>query len=112
MSIDITQVSYDDTGHVSFHESCVTDHNQPVFDAKWQRRAFGLAVALSEFGHYRWQDFQAELIAEIGTWQETPADARSRWEYYQHWTAALTSVIEKHGLLEDGYLNPEDRDGH
>jgi len=38
------------------HPSCVTDLNQPTFDAEWQRRAFGLAVALAEFGHYPWAD--------------------------------------------------------
>jgi nitrile hydratase accessory protein len=91
------------------HPSCVTDLNQPTFDAEWQRRAFGLAVALSEFGHYPWEDFQRELIDEIGRWEEAPADARGRWAYYEHWAAALERVVRRHGLLEDGYVNPEDR---
>jgi nitrile hydratase accessory protein len=107
MIIDITQVAYDESGKVSFHETCVTDLNQREFDADWQRRAFGLAVALSEFGHYAWQDFQQELI---GSWQDAPADARGRWKYYEHWVAALNTVVQRHGLLEDGYVNPEDRD--
>jgi len=94
------------------HPSCVTDLNRPRFDADWQRRAFGLAVALSEFGHYPWQDFQRELITAIGGWEETPVDARDRWEYYEHWVAALHQVVARHGMLEDGYVNPEDRDEH
>ena len=94
------------------HPSCVTDLNQPTFDAEWQRRAFGLAVALSEFGHYPWRDFQRELITEIGGWEQAPEDARGRWEYYEHWVAALENVVRGHGLLEDGYVNPEDRDEH
>jgi nitrile hydratase accessory protein len=110
MTIDITQLSYEESGKVSFHDTCVTDLNQPEFDAEWQRRAFGLAVALSEFGHYAWQDFQQELIEAIGSWQDAPADARGRWEYYEHWVAALNTVVQRHGLLEDGYVNPEDRD--
>ena len=28
------------------HPSCVTDLKAPAFDEDWQRRAFGLAVAL------------------------------------------------------------------
>lgn len=107
-----TRLDYDDSGRVSFHDTCVTDLNQPKFDADWQRRAFGLAVALSEFGHYAWQDFQQELITAIGSWQDAPDDERGRWEYYEHWVAALNNVIERHGLLEDGYGNPEDRDDH
>ena len=107
-----TRLDYDDSGRVSFHDTCVTDLNQPKFDADWQRRAFGLAVGLSEFGHYAWQDFQQELIAAIGSWQEAPDDERGRWEYYEHWVTALNNVIERHGLLEDGYVNPEDRADH
>jgi nitrile hydratase accessory protein len=111
-AIDITELNYDESGKVVFHDTCVTDVNQPKFDADWQRRAFGLAVALSEFGHYAWQDFQQELIKAIGSWQDAPDDERGRWEYYQHWVTALNIVIERHGLLEEGYINPEDREDH
>ncbi|MEV0070649.1 MULTISPECIES: nitrile hydratase accessory protein [unclassified Amycolatopsis] len=110
MAIDISTLDYDETGHVKFHSSCSTDLEQPVFDAEWQRRAFGLAVALSEFGHYAWEDFQRELIAAIGSWQSAPDDEKGRWEYYRHWVTALDTVVRRHGLLEEGYVNPEDRD--
>ncbi len=93
-----------------FHPSCVTDLSRPMFDEDWQRRAFGLAVALSEFGHYRWEAFQKELIGAIGSWQDAPDDSRGRWEYYEHWVAALGAIVRENGLLEDGYLMPEDRD--
>lgn len=92
------------------HPSCVTDLHRPSFDEEWQRRAFGLAVALSEFGHYPWESFQRELIAAIGAWQDAPSDARGRWEYYVHWVAALHNVVQGHGLLDDGYVNPDDRE--
>ena len=96
-----------------FHSSSVTDPNQPVFDEDWQRRAFGLAVALSEFGHYPWQTFQQELITSIGQWQDAPDDRKGRWEYYAHWVAALERVVDSAGMLRDDYVNPEDRaDGH
>ncbi|HTK62122.1 MAG TPA: nitrile hydratase accessory protein [Pseudonocardia sp.] len=103
---------YDADGTVRFHDSCVTDLDRPRFDAEWQRRAFGLAVALSEFRHYDWQDFQRELITAIGSWQDAPDEERGRWQYYEHWFTALTNVVARHGLLQDGYVNPEDRDGH
>ncbi|MFC4947385.1 nitrile hydratase accessory protein [Pseudonocardia sp. GCM10023141] len=96
---------------VGFHPSCVSDQERPTFDAEWQRRAFGLAVALSEFGHYPWEAFQQELIGAIGSWQDAPGDARGRWEYYEHWVAALDAVVARNGLLVDGYVNPEDREG-
>jgi nitrile hydratase accessory protein len=81
------------------HGSCTTDQGAPRFDHEWQRRAFGLAVALSEFGHYRWEDFQRALIETIGRWERAPESQRGDWEYYDHWVAALQKVIDERGLL-------------
>jgi nitrile hydratase accessory protein len=74
---------------MTLHESCTTDDAAPQFEHEWQRRAFGLALALSEFGHYDWSDFQQSLIETIGRWENTPASERGGWEYYDHWVAAL-----------------------
>lgn len=104
-----SDLRYDESGKVRLHDSCVTDVNQPTFEADWQRRAFGLAVALSEFDHYGWDDFQAELIAAIASWEKRGETAES-WEYYDHWVHALESVVQEHGLLADGYVGPRERD--
>ncbi|MCW2626918.1 nitrile hydratase accessory protein [Mycobacterium sp.] len=81
------------------HETCTTDQAAPRFDHEWQRRAFGLAVALSEFGHYQWDDFQHSLIQTISRWENTPEPQRGDWQYYDHWVAALEKVIADHRLL-------------
>ena len=83
----------------TLHESCITDMDAPTFDADWQRRAFGVAVALSEFGHYPWDAFQQELITAIGDWEKSPATERGDWQYYDHWLAALETVLVGHGLV-------------
>ncbi|WAJ43027.1 nitrile hydratase accessory protein [Mycobacterium sp. Aquia_216] len=108
---EIDVLTYDANGRVHFHEACVIDTNQPQFEADWHRRAFGLAVALSEFGHYTWDDFQEALIKEIDAW-ESRARASSPWAYYDHWVHALERVVEAHGLLVEGYVGPRDRDEH
>ena len=95
-----------DTSPAKLHPSCVTDLNQPVFDEEWQRRAFGLAVALSEFGHYPWVDFQKELISAIGTWENAPDDARGRWNYYEHWVTALGTVVRSTGCSRTATSTP------
>jgi nitrile hydratase accessory protein len=81
------------------HETCTTDRAAPQFDHEWQRRAFGLAIALSEFGHYDWSDFQQRLIETIGDWEESPEAERGDWQYYDHWVAALEKVVADHQLL-------------
>ncbi|MCX5254809.1 nitrile hydratase accessory protein [Streptomyces canus] len=83
------------------HDTCVTDMNAPTFDADWQRRAFGVAVALSEFGHYPWDAFQQRLIAAIGAWEATSATEQGSWQYYEHWLSALERVLVDHDLVAD-----------
>jgi nitrile hydratase accessory protein len=84
---------------MKLHETCTTDQAAPQFEHEWQRRAFGLALALSEFGHYPWEEFQRALIERIGSWQDAPESSREKWEYYDHWVAALQTVVDDHGLL-------------
>lgn len=84
---------------MTLHETCTTDQAAPQFEHDWQRRAFGLALALSEFGHYEWSDFQQSLIDTIGQWENTPETERGEWEYYDHWVTALTRVVDDHELL-------------
>jgi nitrile hydratase accessory protein len=95
---------------MKLHSTCRTDQAAPQFDHEWQRRAFGLAVALSEFGHYPWKDFHHNLIQNIAQWEGMSDSERGDWEYYDHWVAALETVIADHKLLSDP---PRlDRDGH
>jgi len=84
---------------MTLHETCTTDQAAPQFEHDWQRRAFGLALALSEFGHYEWADFQQSLIDTIGRWENTPETERGEWEYYDHWVTALAKVVDDHELL-------------
>ena len=63
---------------MKLHSTCTTDQAAPSFDHDWQRRAFGLALALSEFGHYPWSEFQQSLIETIGAWEATPETDRAR----------------------------------
>lgn len=87
------------------HESCITDTNAPTFGADWQRRAFGVAVALSEFGHYPWNAFQQQLITAIGFWEAIPPPEQGSWEYYDHWLTALERVLVDNELVTEKELS-------
>ena len=72
-----------------------------VFEAPWEGRAFGLAVALSEQGVFAWEDFRQLLIAEIAA-----AEARGgEFRYYDAWLGALERVLAAREVLRDGELN-------
>ncbi len=73
-----------------------------VFEAPWEGRAFGVAVAMSDLGLYDWDAFRQRLVAEIGE-----ADARGDPStYYQRWLAALESLV-----LERGFVAPDELEG-
>ena len=56
-----------------------------VFEAPWQRRVFGLAVALSRTGRFGWDAFRERLIARIAQDESQP--------YWRSWAAALEDVL-------------------
>ena len=69
------------------------------FGHEWERRAFGVALALAKQGYFEWEDFRDELIAEIKAWEEANPDDRSAWDYYERWLYALEKVVVKSGIL-------------
>lgn len=66
-----------------------------VFEAPWQGRAFGMAVALNEQGLYPWDDFRDRLIGEIAA--ADAADDPSG--YYERWLAAFERVLTEKGIV-------------
>ena len=72
-----------------------------VFEAPWEGRAFGVAVALSEAGRYGWDDFRARLIDEIAEAEGRGAGST----YYERWLAALEGL-----LVARGFVTPSELD--
>jgi nitrile hydratase accessory protein len=82
-----------------------------VFEAPWQSRAFGMAIALHGEGIYSWKDFSAQLAAVIAASdagaEGERADAIRPYtvapdvedEYYERWLEALETLLVEKGLL-------------
>ena len=67
-----------------------------VFEAPWEARAFGLAVALNEAGVYPWRDFSQGLAAaETATLEQQGAPA----SYYERWLETLEKLALARGLV-------------
>jgi nitrile hydratase accessory protein len=61
-----------------------------VFEAPWQGRALGMALAVVERLGLEWTEFQQRLIVEIGAHPDAP--------YYDSWLAALEALVLDHGI--------------
>ena len=72
-----------------------------VFEAPWESRAFGLAVAMSDQEQYAWEEFRQRLIAQIGAADAAGAES----SYYERWLAAFESLLVERGLLSRDELD-------
>jgi nitrile hydratase accessory protein len=72
-----------------------------VFNAPWEGRVFGMAVALNDQGAYDWDAFRDRLKASIAT-AETAGEVSS---YYERWLRSFESL-----LIDRGVLSPEELD--
>ncbi len=72
-----------------------------VFEAPWEGRVFGMAVALSDDQVYDWNAFRDRLVAEIVAAEEH-GDASG---YYERWLASFERL-----LLDTGVVTAEELD--
>ena len=70
------------------------ENGELAFDAPWQGRVLGMALALVEQRGLEWDDFRERLIAAI--------DADPTRPYYESWTAALTDLVVDLGVAGAG----------
>ena len=71
-----------------------------VFEAPWESRAFGVAVALQDAGLLDFETFRARLIQEIGAWEVEHAASAGGYRYYERWLEALERVLLETGLVD------------
>ena len=91
-------------GQISAMETQIAlprENGELVFQAPWEARAFGLAVALNQQELYKWREFSAELAATIAA-AEKNNDPSS---YYTRWVASLEALVIARGLISREQLD-------
>ncbi|MEO3760765.1 nitrile hydratase accessory protein [Mycobacterium sp. B14F4] len=68
------------------------DNGEIVFAEPWERRAFGVTVALCRSGACSWDTFRDRLIRRIAEDDVRP--------YWRSWAAALEDVLTHAALVE------------
>jgi nitrile hydratase accessory protein len=75
-------------------------NGEPIFDAPWQSRAFGMVASLYEQDIFAWEEFKQRLIDHIAA-DEAPDrqtdDGAGR--YYEHWMSAFYDLVIDKQLL-------------
>lgn len=66
-----------------------------VFEAPWEGRIFGMAVALSDSNAFRWESFRDRLAAEIAAAEEH-GDGSG---YYERWLASFERLLLDQGVI-------------
>ena len=61
------------------------DNGEIVFDAPWERRLFGLTVALCRSDTCDWESFRQRLIQRIADYGTRP--------YWRSWAAAFEDIL-------------------
>lgn len=74
-------------------------NGEPVFEAPWQSRAFGMVALLYEQGRLDWDEFRRHLVANIaGDHSLSPS------RYWEHWVSAFHDTAVEQKLLGETEL--------
>ncbi|TDT97855.1 nitrile hydratase accessory protein [Streptomyces sp. 846.5] len=86
------------------------DPSQMAFRFPWEIRAFAMAVAAHKALKFDWSHFQGALVASIQDWENNSSETgEAPWSYYEHWVAALETVMTDHGVLASTALDEKAR---
>jgi nitrile hydratase accessory protein len=75
----------------------------PPFREPWEAHAFALALKLHERGLFTWREW-ADALAEQIAAAKACGEADRGDTYYQHWLAALESLVTKKGAASSAEL--------
>ena len=73
------------------------DNGELVFEAPWERRVFGLTLALCRSGACEWETFRRRLIDRIAEDEGRP--------YWESWAAAFEDFLGKSASLTAAELD-------
>ena len=82
-------------------EALPRKNGELVFDALWEGRVFGMAVALNDQGVYPWREFRDALVERIA---EADASENSS-SYYERFLAAFERLALAKGLVTPDELD-------
>lgn len=86
-----------DLGGMHGYGAVEPERNEPIFHAPWERRAFGLMLAVFAGGAYNVDEFRHSIE------RMAPADYLTT-SYYEHWLHAVETLVVEQGLIKQSEL--------
>ena len=77
-----------------------------VFEAPWESRAFGVAVALHDAGVVDFEDFRAAADRGDRRVGDRARPSAGGYRYYERWLTALERTLLDRGLVDVGRASP------
>jgi nitrile hydratase len=74
------------------------EKDEPVFHADWERRMFGLFIAVFAGGHYNVDEFRHAI-------ERMPPAEYLTSSYYEHWLHSLETLLVEKGVLKKEELD-------
>ena len=84
-------------------EGIPRDDRGPVFTEPWQAQVFAMTLALHQRGVFTWNEWALALADQISAAQRSGDPDRGD-TYYQHWLAAVESLVAAKGLSSESEL--------
>ena len=81
-----------------------------VFNAPWESRAFGVAIALHDAGAIDYEVFRSRLIAEIAENAREHGAGEDGGAYYERWLDALQQVLIEQEIVSEAELGERTAD--
>ena len=73
------------------------DRNEPVFHHEWERRVFGMMIAVLGTGSFGVDEFRHAV-------ERLPPALYLNTTYYEHWLLTLEKLLGEHGILSENEL--------
>jgi nitrile hydratase accessory protein len=83
--------------NVRFPAEMPRDDGTPVFKAPWEAQAFAIVMTLHSQGLFSWDEWTKRLGEAIAAAQRR-GDPDLGDTYFEHWLAALETLLVEHGL--------------
>lgn len=70
-----------------------------VFQAPWEKRAFGMAITLCQQERVLFDDLRWRVVAAITTWERANRGREETFRFYERWALALERLLVDQGVL-------------